>query len=88
MNIQLTPELEKLVAERVQSGRYNSVNELFQHALRLLEERDEAAAYQKLEIGKQIDTAWEQSKRGELIDGDEVFDRFDSELATMEQAKR
>jgi antitoxin ParD1/3/4 len=40
MNVSLTPELEKLVAERVTSGRYASASEVIREALRLLEERD------------------------------------------------
>jgi antitoxin ParD1/3/4 len=40
MNISLTPELEKLVAERVASGHYASASEVVREALRLLHERD------------------------------------------------
>jgi antitoxin ParD1/3/4 len=41
MNISLTPELEKIVAERVASGRYASAGEVLREALRLLQECDE-----------------------------------------------
>jgi antitoxin ParD1/3/4 len=41
MNASLTPELEKIVAERVTSGRYASASEVIREALRLLEERDQ-----------------------------------------------
>ncbi len=40
MNVSLTPELEKIVALRVNSGRYASASEVVREALRLLEERD------------------------------------------------
>jgi antitoxin ParD1/3/4 len=40
MNVSLTPELEKLVSDRVTSGRYASASEVIREALRLLEERD------------------------------------------------
>jgi antitoxin ParD1/3/4 len=40
MNVSLTPELEKLVAERVASGHYASACEVVREALRLLHERD------------------------------------------------
>jgi len=40
MNFSLTPELEKIIAERVASGRYASSIEVIREALRLLEERD------------------------------------------------
>lgn len=41
MNVSLTPELEKLVAEKVASGGYASASEVIREALRLLCERDQ-----------------------------------------------
>ncbi len=41
MNVALTPELEKIVKERVASGRYASANEVIAEALRLLADRDQ-----------------------------------------------
>ena len=40
MNISLTPQLEKLVQDRVKSGRYTSASEVIREALRLMDERD------------------------------------------------
>jgi len=40
MNVSLTPHLEKLVLDRVKSGRYTSASEVIREALRLLEQRD------------------------------------------------
>jgi putative addiction module CopG family antidote len=41
MNVSLTPELEKLVQKKVQTGRYTSASEVIREALRLMEPRDE-----------------------------------------------
>ncbi len=41
MNISLTPELDKLVKKKVESGLYNSASEVIREALRLLKSRDE-----------------------------------------------
>jgi antitoxin ParD1/3/4 len=41
MNVSLTPELERLVAEKVASGRYRTASEVVRAALRLLEKSDE-----------------------------------------------
>ncbi len=41
MSISLTPELEKIVAERLASGRYASANDVIGEALRLLDQRDQ-----------------------------------------------
>ena len=40
MNVSLTPELEKFVTERVQSGMYHSASEVVREALRLLKDKD------------------------------------------------
>jgi antitoxin ParD1/3/4 len=40
MNVHLTPELEKLIQNKVKSGRYNSASEVIRVALRLYEERE------------------------------------------------
>ena len=40
MNISLTPELEKFVADRLGSGLYHSASEVIRDALRLLREKE------------------------------------------------
>lgn len=40
MNVSLTPQLDRFVRSKVESGRYNSSSEVVREALRLLEERD------------------------------------------------
>jgi antitoxin ParD1/3/4 len=40
MNVNLTPQLEELVREKVASGRYTSASEVVREALRLLQDQD------------------------------------------------
>ncbi|MGH2533289.1 MAG: type II toxin-antitoxin system ParD family antitoxin [Thermomicrobiales bacterium] len=40
MNVNLTPHLETLVRQKVETGRYNNASEVVREALRLMEERD------------------------------------------------
>ncbi len=42
MDLLLTPELERLVNEKVESGLYQTASEVVREALRLLKERDHA----------------------------------------------
>jgi antitoxin ParD1/3/4 len=44
MNINLTPQLEELVREKVSSGLYNSASEVVREALRLMEVQDQLRA--------------------------------------------
>jgi antitoxin ParD1/3/4 len=41
MNVSLTPELEKLVQKKVDSGLYNNASEVVREALRLLKNTEE-----------------------------------------------
>ena len=41
MNVSLAPELEKVITDRVASGRYHSASEVVREARRLLEQQDE-----------------------------------------------
>jgi len=40
MKISLSPELERLIAEKVKSGRYHSADEVVREGLKLLRERE------------------------------------------------
>ncbi|SPF56605.1 conserved hypothetical protein [Candidatus Sulfopaludibacter sp. SbA4] len=86
MTVHLTPELEKLVASKIESGEYNTVSEVVRDALYLLARRDEASALRKGDIRTLIDEGWEAARRGELVDGDNAFDRIDAELEAMERS--
>jgi antitoxin ParD1/3/4 len=68
MNVSLTPELEKFVSAKVESGRYNSASEVVREALRLLEERDSARAAQLLEFNEDLGRRLAGLDRGEVVD--------------------
>ena len=61
MNVTLTPDLERLVHERVATGQYKSAVEVIREALRLLKERDVAFK----ELRRDIAAGLEQLDRGE-----------------------
>ena len=67
MNISLTPELERLVADKVNSGMYKTSSEVIREGLRLLKERDER--HQSLR--GDIRAGFEAVDRGEFTDYDE-----------------
>nr|MBS0019203.1 type II toxin-antitoxin system ParD family antitoxin [Gammaproteobacteria bacterium] len=49
MHVSLTPELEKIVKEKVRSGLYNNASEVIREALRFMETHEELIYQLKLE---------------------------------------
>jgi antitoxin ParD1/3/4 len=76
MNISLTPELERLVDEKVKSGRYASASEVIREGLRLLEEKEELKRQRLAEVRRKIDRGIEQLDRGLGIPGPEARARL------------
>jgi antitoxin ParD1/3/4 len=72
MNVSLTPELEQLVAEKVESGRYTSASEVIREALRLLEEQDQLRQNRLAAVRQKIDRGLAQLDRGEGIPADQA----------------
>lgn len=68
MNVSLTPELEKFVSTKVESGRYNSASEVVREALRLLEQQDQARARQLAEFNRELGHRLESLDRGQRVD--------------------
>ena len=68
MNVSLTPELEKFVSTKVESGRYNSASEVVREALRLLAEHDSARALQLTTFNEELGRRLADLDRGEVVD--------------------
>ena len=73
MNVSLTPELERLVEAKVQSGEYRSASEVVRHALRLLsrEEREHEARLEALRA--EIQLGIDDFEKGRHEPKDDVF---------------
>jgi len=82
MNVSLTPELERLIEERVKSGLYGSASEVVRDGLRLLVERDETRAARLGELRGKIAEGMDAARRGDVVDGDEVFSEIKKRSAT------
>jgi Arc/MetJ-type ribon-helix-helix transcriptional regulator len=75
MNITLTPELQKRIAEKVQRGDIGSADALVEHALTFYLDFEEGGADEEefLETNASIDEALEQGDRGEGRPAEQVF---------------
>ena len=76
MNVSLTPELEKFVDGKVESGLYNNASEVVREGLRLLKEHDEI----RVKWREQIEPGWLQAQAGQVVDGDAVFHQPDERI--------
>jgi len=87
MNVSLTPELEKLVQEKVKSGRYLSASEVVREALRLLQEQDQLRELRLEELRKFVAVGVEQADRGQLapLDVDATLARVRSRKAKVRE---
>lgn len=88
MNVSLTPELEKLVRDKVKSGQYESAVDVVRDALRFLEERDQVRKVQTQELRKKIDKGLESLERGEGVDGEEFFDALEREERELTRRRK
>ncbi len=68
MNVSLTPELERLINKKVNTGMYQTASEVVRDALRLLEERDQRKA---AELRQDLQRAIAQVERGGYSDFDD-----------------
>src|SRR3989442_884463 len=83
-NIALTPHLDRFVQAKVSSGRYQTASEVVRDGLRLLEEREEERRSSLRGLRRDIEVGWQQSERGELVDGSAVF----AEIRKLSKARR
>jgi antitoxin ParD1/3/4 len=80
MNVNLTPELEKLVLRKVKTGRYNSASEVVREALRLFEEHDSIRAVQIADLRRRVDDGMASLRRGEGVDGERFMAKLLSSI--------
>jgi len=76
VNVSLTPELEKFVSTKVESGRYNSASEVVREALRLLEEHDQTRAARIAEFNHELGRRLDALNEGQHVDPAEVYARL------------
>ncbi len=80
MSISLTPNQERLIQTKLQSGKYHSAEEVLEIALRLLDEYDRADAAWVEDVRAKVDAAIEASLHTPPIDGEtfvnQILERF------------
>lgn len=87
MNISLTPEQEQFIQEKLNSGKYETADELISEAFRLLEERDKHYEKWVEETRKKVAIGIEQADRGQVTDGRVVIARLREKIRQDREAK-
>ena len=80
MNIELTPELQKLVQEKVESGLYRDQSEVVREGLRLLAERDRGSEDHREALRRSVARGLQEAEAGNLRPGGEVLNRLRKDL--------
>jgi antitoxin ParD1/3/4 len=78
MDVSLTPELERRIAEKVESGLYTTASEVVREALRLLFQTDERRERLVAELNAEIQIGLDQADRGEVVSAEEAFANMDA----------
>ena len=78
MNVSLTPELERFVDRKVESGLYNNASEVVREGLRLLKESDEI----RQRMREQIEPGWLDYQADRLVDGPKAMAEARARLRT------
>ena len=83
MNISLTPELEKFVKDKVESGRYHSASEVIREGLRLLEEQELVREVKLTALREEIQKGLAS---GQSIPGETVFQELREKARARKKA--
>jgi antitoxin ParD1/3/4 len=74
--IQLTPEIEDLIAQQIKTGKYQDDLAVIEEGLRLLAERDRIYRGRFEELKREVMIGVQELKRGESFHGREVINRL------------
>jgi antitoxin ParD1/3/4 len=74
--IQLTPEIEDLIAQQIKTGKYQDDLAVIQEGLRLLAERDRIYRGRFEELKQEVMIGVQELRCGESFDGREFINRL------------
>ncbi|MBD2776021.1 ribbon-helix-helix domain-containing protein [Iningainema tapete] len=76
MSITLKPEQENFIQAKLQTGKYQTADEVILEAFQLLEERDRQYEQWVQETRIKVEEAIAASDRGERLNGEEVISQI------------
>lgn len=92
MEITLPPGIQKLVDDRIQSGRYSSAQEVISAALVMMDQEDRLLAMDApqdtVSVQRKIEQGLEDARAGRLVDGEAFFDNLARRHETGKRNRR
>lgn len=88
MNITLNPDQEAFIRSKLQGGHYQTVNDVIQAALDLLDKQDKAYEDWIIETRAKVDEGIASLERGEGIDGETFVNQLLSKLKLAKHAQK
>jgi len=85
MNISLTPEQERFIQTKLQTGKYRSAEEILEVALQLLDEYDHAESAWVEEVREKVDAAIVATDHNPPVDGEAFVNQI---LKRFQQARQ
>jgi antitoxin ParD1/3/4 len=88
MDISITPDLERRIAEKVASGLYASASDVVRDGLLLLFEGDAARQVQRDRVRSDIEVGYRQVLANELIPGEQVHAELTAMIDAMPATRK
>ncbi len=76
LNVPLTPAAQTFIQDQLDRGKYGSIDEILLAGLELLAAKDAIEKARYDELRRDIEIGLAEAERGELIDGEELFERL------------
>lgn len=86
MNVSLTPELEKMINNKVNGGRYNTASEVVREGLRLLKQRDDLHDAKLAALRNEVQHGIDDLEAGRYRSGPKVMRELKAGLRRSKKA--
>ena len=85
MNIILNSEQEKFIQSQLKKGKYSSVEQIIDHAFKLLQKQEQDYENWVNETRKKAEIGLKQLEKGEKVDGETVIAQLQEKFNRLRQ---
>ncbi len=88
MNVSLTPELEKYIAEKIRSGLYNSASEVVRESLRLMHSYEDLQLQRKIQLNQAIEMGFDQLEAGKKVSSATAYQQIKKKINSVAKNRK